>query len=430
MLEIRDPFHGFIAVSSEENLILRHPFFSRLRFIKQLGFTEFSFPGASHSRFIHSLGTCHLVSKAFDVIFKNAPCDEVFKKKLKKTVRLAGLLHDIGHGPLSHVAEVVMPPLSELNMSDISSEFAEDRQASHEDFSLKFILQSDFTKIINENFECDAIHVACLINKNLNPKNDFFIYEGIDYRPILSQLVSSELDMDRMDYLQRDAYYCGTKYGEFEFEWILNRLTWHQHEGAVYLALDHKALYSFDDYLLSRQNMYLMVYCHHRSVIYDEMLRRYFAEDETPFVLPAKLEEYHKCTDFWLYQILAKSKNVWAQRISTQTEFAKVKEWHSAFLNSAEPKAEATKAEKILKDNNITYIRSHSKMKMSNYYNVEVKNSEIFYPIFIKSKKNAEVKAVPIEECTDIFQKYAQSRYMIRLYVDPKDKLEAQKILK
>lgn len=429
MLEIRDPFHGFIAVSSEEEVILKHPSFQRLRFIKQLGFTELSFPGASHSRFIHSLGTCHLVSKAFDIIFKNAPCSEEFKKNIKQALRLAGLLHDIGHGPLSHVAEMVMPNLSKLNMSSISSEFAEDRTASHEDFSIKFILKSSLTKAINDNFEIQATHVACLINKNLSSTDNFFIHEGIDYRPILSQLVSSELDMDRMDYLQRDSYYCGTKYGQIESDWILNHMTWYNDQGTMYLSLDRKALYSFDDFLLSRHNMYLMVYCHHKAIVYDEMLKRYFAEKEKPFCLPSDLEEYTKCTDFWLYQILAESKNPWAQRISNQQEFARVKELHSAFLGAEKLKEEITKAEQSLKDSNICYIRSSSKMEMSSYYNVERKQKRNAYPLFVSSQDKKIFKAVPIEECTDIFKKYAQSRYIVRLYVSPEDVGKAKKIL-
>ncbi|MBE8221349.1 MAG: HD domain-containing protein [Bdellovibrionales bacterium] len=429
MLEIRDPFHGFIAVSSEEEMILKNPCFQRLRFIKQLGFTELSFPGASHSRFIHSLGTCHLVSKAFDVIFKNAPCSQEFKNKIKQSLRLAGLLHDIGHGPLSHVTEVVMPHLSTLNMSKISSEFAEDRKAGHEDFSIKFILESSLTKIINDNFKCKAIHVACLINNNLKSTDDFFIHNEIDYRPILSQLVSSELDMDRMDYLQRDSYYCGTKYGQIEFDWILNHMTWYNYKDAMYLSLDRKALYSFDDFLLSRHNMYLMVYCHHKAVVYDEMLKRYFIDNKNPFSLPYDLEEYSKCTDFWLYQILSESKNTWAQRINKQQEFSRIKEWHSAFLGPNEVKDEADKVEKNLKDNNIECIRSSSKMKMSSYYNLEVKNPKKIYPLFVSSQENDIFKAIPIEECTDIFKKYAQSRYIVRIYVKPEDVAKAKKIL-
>lgn len=429
MLEIRDPLHGSIAVSNEEERVLNHPAFQRLRFIKQLGFTELSFPGASHSRFIHSLGTCHLSAKAFDIIFKTAPCSEAFKKKIRQTLRLAALLHDIGHGPLSHVAEIVMPHLSKLNMSFISDQFAEDRRASHEDFSIKFILNSSLTKLLDNNFDSKAIHVACLINKNLLLSDDFFIYDGVDYRPILSQLVSSELDMDRMDYLQRDSYYCGTKYGEIEFDWILSHMTWYNYQGAMYLSLDRRALYSFDDFLLSRHNMYLMVYCHHKGIVYEEMLKRYFTDNQQPFSLPYNLDEYTKCTDFWLYQILAESKNPWAKRISEKQAFVRVKELHSAFLGAEKLKLESDKVEAVLKKEGIEYIKSSSKMDMSSYYNVERKKTANAFSLFVSSQDEKNFQAIPIEECTDIFKKYAQSRYVVRVYVAPEDVAKAKKLL-
>lgn len=429
MLEIRDPLHGSIAVSNEEEMVLNHPAFQRLRFIKQLGFTELSFPGASHSRFIHSLGTCHLSSKAFDTIFKTAPCSEDFKKKIRQTLRLAALLHDIGHGPLSHVAEMVMPHLSELKLSGISDLYSKDRRASHEDFSIKFILDSSLTLLINNNFECKGFHVACLINRNLELSDNFFMHEGVDYRPILSQIVSSELDVDRMDYLQRDSYYCGTKYGEIEFDWILSHMTWYNYQGTMYLSLDRRALYSFDDFLLSRHNMYLMVYCHHKSIVYEEMLKRYFTDNNKLLNLPSDLDKYTKCTDFWLYQVLAESDNSWAKRISDKNPFARVKELHSAFLGAEKLKTEIENIEQALTDNKVKYIRSSSKMDMSSYHNAEEKKLKNSFSLFVSSQDEKNFQAVPIEECTDIFKKYAESRYIARIYVAPEDLAKAKKIL-
>lgn len=427
MLDIQDPLHGFIKVSAEEEKILNHPHFQRLRFIKQLGFTELSFPGASHSRFIHSLGTCHLASKAFDNIFKDS--NTAFKKQMRQVVRLASLLHDIGHGPLSHVAESAMPHLSKLSLSLFSDIFLEDRMATHEDFSIKFIVDSSLSKLINNNFDLKAKHIACLLNKNLDSNDSFFIYRGINYRPLLSQIISSELDVDRMDYLQRDSYYCGTKYGQIEFDWILRHLSYHEHKKTMYLSLDAKALYSFDDFVLSRHHMYLMVYCHHTSVIYEEMLKRFFIADKTnPFVLPFDIDEYGQCTDFWLYQMLSESKNSWAKRITNKQSFKKIQELHSAFLDKGQLKAQLLNTEQLLKNNNIKYIASNSKMKMSKYYSSEkTKNN---YPLFVSSQDDQNFTAVPIEERTDIFKKYAQDRYISRIYVSPEDKSKAVKLLR
>src|SRR3954452_6732410 len=114
-MEIRDPIHGNIELSPAETRVVDHAVFQRLRAIKQLGFSEFSFPGATHNRYLHSLGVCHLSGRAFDSIFKKFEfSNDALRKRLRQTVRLAALLHDIGHGPLSHTTEDVMPKLKEL----------------------------------------------------------------------------------------------------------------------------------------------------------------------------------------------------------------------------------------------------------------------------------------------------------------------------
>ena len=139
------------------------------------------------------------------------------------------------------------------------------------------------------------IHVACLIDKSLTCPDDFFVDQGIDYRTLLSQMVSSEIDVDRMDYLERDAYYCGTSYGKVDLHWLIANLTMHIKNDEAYLALNRRALYTFDDFLLSRHHMHLMVYFHHKSVIYEEMLYRYFTSKDNQFALPSNIEEYINC---------------------------------------------------------------------------------------------------------------------------------------
>ena len=146
-MEIRDPVHGSIHILDEEIPIVRDDFFQRLRNIKQLGFSEYVFPGATHNRFIHSIGVMHVAEKAFDRLFK----ETLFEKdiqRLKETFKLACLLHDVGHAPLSHSTETVMPKLSELNIPiDFLSKKDQktDRQATHEDYTIKSIVDSSFT---------------------------------------------------------------------------------------------------------------------------------------------------------------------------------------------------------------------------------------------------------------------------------------------
>ena len=116
-MEVLDPIHGSIELNPAEVAVLDSAAYQRLRSIKQLGFSEFSFPGATHNRYLHSLGVCHLAGRAFDSIFRRfGIANDSVRKRLRQTVRLAALLHDIGHGPLSHTTEEVMPKLKDLNL--------------------------------------------------------------------------------------------------------------------------------------------------------------------------------------------------------------------------------------------------------------------------------------------------------------------------
>jgi HD superfamily phosphohydrolase len=271
-MEIRDPVHGSIYYSDQEVAVLDTAEYQRLRAIKQLGYAEFSFPGATHNRYIHSIGVGHLAGESFDAIFRVYPFTKPsVRARFRQTLRLAALLHDVGHGPLSHTTEQVMPHLSELNLvlykeqekyeEQTHSEASHNRRANHEDYTIKYVTESEIAHTIRRQFsDISPIHVACLIDKALHCPDSFFIDGGVDFRPILSQLVSSELDVDRMDYLERDSYFCGTNYGKIDLSWLLQNLTFYRSDNKMYLALNRRALYSFDDFLISRHHMHLMVY--------------------------------------------------------------------------------------------------------------------------------------------------------------------------
>ena len=116
-MEIKDPIHGTIEVNAAEVAVLDSREFQRLRAIKQLGFAEYSFPGATHNRYLHSLGVMHLAGRAFDSIFRHYDFSSPsVKVRLRQAVRLGALLHDIGHGPLSHTTEEVMPSVESLKI--------------------------------------------------------------------------------------------------------------------------------------------------------------------------------------------------------------------------------------------------------------------------------------------------------------------------
>ena len=420
-MEIRDPVHGSIHYSNAEVAVLDTPEYQRLRSIKQLGFSEFSFPGATHNRYLHSIGVGHLAILAFDSIFGAYPFSKnSVKLRLRQTCRLAALLHDVGHGPLSHAIEEVMPQLSKLDIKIYNDR--SDRQATHEDYTIKYVMESSIAETIKAKFpDIDPYHVACLIDQSLPDKDDCFKDQGVDFRPVLSQLVSSELDVDRMDYLERDSYFCGTNYGKIDMEWLIQNLTLHITGSKAYMALNRRALYSFDDFLISRHHMNLMVYFHHKSIIYEEMLNRYLTSKDCSFFLPADIQEYTKYNDYKLYEHLAGAKNSWAQRIAARTPYKVLIEMHNLSDASRPESLIAT-----LKSKGIEVIWASSQVRLSKYHS-STENKSI--PMYVVDQYDPWVEPTQIQNTTQIFQKYEGTRAIDRLYVAPELFVDAEKIL-
>lgn len=421
-MEIKDPVHGTISLNKAETAVIDSPAFQRLRLIKQLGFSEFSFPGATHSRYIHSLGVIHMAGLAFDYIFKDYPFSQPkMRERFRQILRLGALLHDIGHGPLSHATEEVMPQLSELDIKIYKDR--KNRKASHEDYTIKFITDSSLTETLRKSFpDIDPYHIACLVDKSLPSKDNFFMDGGLNYRTILGQLVSSEMDVDRMDYLQRDAYFCGTNYGQIETNWLLSNLTYHILDGEVFMALNKRALYTFDDFLISRHHMYLMIYFHHKSIIYEEMLHKYLTSNDCTYKLPADIEQYIKCTDYSLYEHLAASNNYWAQKISARQPFKVLFENHVT-----EEDSKTQRLSDQLRASGIDFIPARSQARLSRYHGVAPDDTA--FKIFVKDEYSPNETPITIDKCTEIFQRYEKARRIERIYV-PAEVLDRAKKLR
>ncbi len=429
-MEIKDPIHGAIDVNASEVAVLDSREFQRLRSIKQLGFAEFSFPGATHNRYLHSVGVTHLAGKAFDSAFRNFTFSSSdAKARLRQAVRLGALLHDIGHGPLSHTTEEVMPNVDKLQIKAYDLRKPKpgmlkntNRRATHEDYSIKFLTDSNLSNIMRANFkDIDPMHVACLVDRSLQAPDDFFMDHGLDLRPILSQIISSEMDVDRMDYLERDAYFCGTNYGRVEIGWLLGNLTNHEVNGAIHLALNRRALYTFDDFLISRHHMYLMVYFHHKSIIFEEMLHRYLTSPDCTYHMPADINQYVKATDYSLYEHLSHSPNAWAKRISDRDPFRMLFEHHET---ENTPRADLMQAS--LESEGIEVIHSSSRARLSKYHATEAEEG---YSIYVVDQYDMQEKPIPIEQCTQIFRRYEETRRIERLYVAGEDYARARKIM-
>lgn len=433
-MEIRDPVHGNIELSDAEAAVIESPEFQRLRAIKQLGFADVSFPGATHTRFLHSIGVCHLAGQVFDHIFKAFPFSSAGARgKFRQVFRLGALLHDVGHGPLSHTTEEVMPQLKDLNvgvyelrkLSLFQADLMAPKEAwaTHEDYTIKYLTDSPLTQILKANFsDISPLHIACLIDITLQSHDDFFIDQGIDFRPILSQLVSSELDVDRMDYLERDSYFCGTNYGKVDIHWLINNLAAYMHDGKLYLALNRRALYTFDDFLISRHHMNLMVYFHHKSIIFEEMLNRYLSSPDCAFFLPADINEYTKYNDFRLYEHLSTQNNEWAKRIALRKPYKVLVELHST---AESPRPQNIK--RALEDHEIDVIWASSNARLSKYHSATPEDRSV--QIYVVDQYDRWDKPTPIDQSTEIFSKYEGARFIDRLYVAPEAYAKAEKVL-
>ena len=224
-----------------------------------------------------------------------------------------------------------------------------------------------------------------------------------------------------MDYLERDAYFCGVNYGKVELNWLLGNLTCQESGGQVFLALNRRALYTFDDFLISRHHMYLMVYFHHKSIVYEEMLMRYLQSPDCQFALPGAINEYVRFTDYALYEHLASVDNPWARRIARREPYRMLFELHAV--------AETPRPERMrdaLEAEGIETIFASSQARLSKYHAM---SKEEKYPIYVVDQYDPMELPVPVEECTEIFQKYEETRRIERLYVAGEKYAAARKLI-
>ncbi len=236
-----DPVYGFISIPYDIVFdVIEHPYFQRLRRIQQLGLSSLVYPGATHSRFHHSLGATHLMYKSLEVLKSKG---QIISEEESKAAVLAILLHDLGHGPFSHALEGIIV-----------------REVHHEHISMLLMqkLKTDFCKK-NEAFG-EIFELSIQIFTNKYPKK------------FLHQLVSGQLDMDRLDYLNRDSFYTGVSEGVIGYDRIINMLD--VHEGNI--VVEEKGIYSIEKFIVARRLMYWQVYLHKTSLVADLMLKNIF----------------------------------------------------------------------------------------------------------------------------------------------------------
>lgn len=229
---LNDPIYGFITIPNALIFdLIEHPYFQRLRRITQMGFSSLVYPGANHTRFHHAIGCMHLMQKAVRILrFKGVSISE----EEANALYIAILLHDIGHGPFSHALEQSIV-----------------KEVHHEAISLKFM------EALNEEFN-GKLSLAIAIFTEKYPKK--FLY----------QLISSQLDMDRLDYLKRDSFYTGVAEGNINSERLITMLNVHNDE----LVIEKKGIYSVEKFIMARRLMYWQVYLHKTGFVAEKVVSK------------------------------------------------------------------------------------------------------------------------------------------------------------
>ncbi len=274
--ELSDPLYGFIGVLKEELSVIDSFFFQRLRNIKQLGGAYLVFPSAHHTRFEHSIGTMYVADEIYNRISEKIFHDKVDIDYYRKIIRLSALLHDIGHPPFSHTAEVLLP-----------------EHQDHEHFTEQIIKYTNLNDIIQKQFgfrkeDIERI-IRIAVGKPIN-----------NTEKILSEVITGEFGADRIDYLRRDALFCGVSYGLFDYQRFLNTIDIYDE---CTLCVDISGLRAMENFIVGRYFMYLQVYFHKvvriMNIHIADLIKDIFKHIDI-----ANIENYIKLNDTYILSML------------------------------------------------------------------------------------------------------------------------------
>lgn len=341
--EIRCPVHGFIGMTELEREIVDHPAFQRLRRIKQLAWTDYVYPGTSHTRFEHSLGVMHLASRLYEAVVRASvdTLKDVFKytdaglARDWQVVRLAALMHDIGHPPFSHAAEQLLPMKAPENYSLFQGMGKPVERFTHEDYSVA-IIETMLKDLIEQhpcnrrNYRITTDEITALISGR-TPGGVTLFWKDI---------ISGQLDADRMDYLLRDSLHAGVSYGNFDLDRIVSSVCAvrrPQEESAEpKIAIMKGGIYAAEALIIARYWIHKQVYFHKTRLACDHHLHNAIAEiladDSTQprlesvyFPRPETAEElanFLKWDDYRVMGLLAAGKGgEHGQRLMTRNHY-------------------------------------------------------------------------------------------------------------
>jgi HD superfamily phosphohydrolase len=271
---IKDPIYGYINITEEDKKLIDTPYLQRLRRVRQLPLADYVYPSAVHTRFEHSLGVAHLAMN----IMINLPVE--IEEDEAKIVRFASLLHDIGHGPFSHLFEVILIKYFGLN---------------HEQVGKEIIIRSEIADILKD-IGINPVDVGNLI-----------VGEAFSLKKYLQQIVKSGIDADKLDFIKRDNFHSGAGYGNIDIDRLVNTMEVYEEN----LAINMTALHTFELFLLARVKSFEAVYFHKTLRIAQLMLLKAIEKYIEKNGFPSKLEidEYLNLDDLRLWIKLAEDSS-------------------------------------------------------------------------------------------------------------------------
>lgn len=424
--ELRDPIHKRIAFSEFERGIIDHPFFQRLRFISQLGFIQaYVYPGSVHDRFSHALGAMHVAGRLFGRIIESAGVtfsgrlsqDEI--EGLRSRVRLAGLLHDIGHGPFSHASEIVFPKLNELPL-DWSWWRGNpvERQAVHEDYSVLLIQTLARERALDPEMAQD---LCSLVHADAKPSMWLSELEGRmpSLQKVLKGLISGEVDCDRMDYLLRDSYYCGVAYGQYDIDWLISSMGVEERDGALVFTISENGVRAFEDLLLARYHMIDQVYCHKTKMGFTHYLEQAIIQDEIDLKIPTDPHTYAALHDGavieQLFEAARNQKNYWSVHLMRRLTPKRILRLHDVV--QPEDRETLEKLKSMCNHAGVKWFTHSIKKELTFLGEVPEKAQKIF----VKKKKISGHDLVPIFQYSDLLQKYNEKLQFTDFFVHRED---------
>lgn len=421
--EIRDPVYGFIPFNDWEKEILNHPAFQRLRRIKQLALTEMVYPGVTHTRFEHSLGVMHFATMMYDSIVKNnldllkdrLSYDDVGLNTDRQLIRLAALLHDVGHSPFSHASEELMP----INPK-------KKRPFKHEEYTTAIIMNLlketiEDHPINKTNYRIEAEEVAALIEGNPEILGDRLFWRV---------LISSQLDADRGDYLLRDSYHAGVKYGVYDHSRLINTLALgiDPESNEIVLGVSKDGWHVAESMVIARYLMFTQVYFHKTRRAFDyhlkSALKNVLDGGKFPDASPSCLESFMELDDYAMWDRFRSFRrdDPHCSAIMNRDHVREV--YSTPEVPNPEDEADLQAKKVLLEQAEVDFYEDRSEKLW--YELIDSKNGDKEIMVIAAG---SERSARPLSYYSSIVNNIGDVK-QIRIYVWPQDRAKAEEVLR